>query len=1043
MVMLLAVLSGCSDTISDFFGGDGIEKGEPVQFTTMVPDVPKTRTTAKDDWEKWEKEVKAYKPMPRDYSLTIEMFKKDAAERTSIATYKRPENVADADVEDPNYDYSIRQYDGTLEPAGSDKLYWLDINSEWGFKATAGTTTIEADQSDQSKWVAQDKLIGYSYLPIWDETNQKGTDDLNAINYRTPRQWYEGNQTAKELSGLMVGNNNDYKKIPLYMQHERAWITVILRAAEGVKREALFFSTAEENIQTTIYSYDADNNKFEITRPWANEATIDYKADKNGPERNGVSTTRYDAIVNPYDYSSHLDNPIVTIALSGLKFNYFAASDTRYRDYGTQHESDEYKQWQSIYNLTAGKHLTIEATLSRETLKILITAWIEDWTEAITSTICDDYGNNGDPIVINNRQELIDFLKGSDNAAGTVAIIQPKNMDLDTGLENDEDKDKVWSTLLNEKDFTLNATLNMAGSVFHTSAPFLKEIATSGSIINGTISVKEGATVTTAICDKNYGMLERMKVVAAPVTTERASVAKATQAGMVNKNYGTIYLCSSELNVYGSTGYVGGIAAENLYRDASIMPVIDACTVNANVDVDGADDVKGGGIAGHAAGRITNCTFEYGITLSQNSDNFKNIFSVQVPGSDLRANNNRWPTTALNPISSNDNENLYVNAYDAVINCETELATLLKTSSYNQSEKRYRLSDNFAVSSDTWLDANNKPLGKIDDNRESRENGNVFFDLYGNDKVITLTGTKEVKYYSGNKPEQGTLTQTVQTAPMLFTNVMGKIYDLNLYLDKPVVSEPSVANDNNSNDTHYSGVDAIAPLAYSVYGGTGLISNVKVKAKEGANGAYVQSATPGGLVVWAYGTESFYPTIENCVVDTKVRMWMPYTWSNTEARQYCGGIVAMASFAKITQCQYITEGASAIGPAVSDEDYRTATGKTTYPANSSKCFYGGIVGGTSYAENRSDAKAAKLIINDCSSWYNVTTPCSHGSIIGFVLYNTGDGNSTLNNAMAEGNTGNWWPESSYAISNFTGNPKEEIAVGTRNNVQPTKREIEF
>lgn len=1021
---LLLTLASCSDLEDLVVGESTIKKGEEIQFTTLVPEVSLSRTAKAD----WETQVHAYKPLSRDYKLNIEMWKEGGTQALGSAVYVRDGENLDNVFEDNAQ--ANAGYDGTLRPEDEEnKLYWEDNVSRWGFKATAGTETLEGSQTNQSEWLAQDKLVGYSYLPIWDETNQKGTDDFDAINYRTPHQWYEDNKTAQTLSGLMSPQGSDgseYKKIPLYMQHERAWITVILRAAEGVSREALYFDTSEQNIHATVYSYDENSQKLDIPNPWSHEAFIDYPKDKNGEAKNNVSTTRYDAIVDPFDYTTHPDNPMFSIVLSSLKFNYLATNDSRFVSHGSDTESDEYKKWKSIYNLQKGKHLTIEATLSRETLKILITAWIEDWTEAVTTTICDDYGQNGDPVVIYTRQGLIDFLKSSDNAAGTVAIIQPTSLDLDSWGELDADKGKIWNTLLSDNNFELKATLNMAGSVIKSSSQFVKNIAASGSIINGTIQLKENAMVETAICDKNYGTLERMKVVPEAVSTAGASKAKATKAGLVNMNYGTIYLCSSELRVYGESGFVGGIAAQSLYPNETVMPVIDACTVNASVN--GADGVKGGGIAGNTAGRVTNCTFEYGITLNQKSDNFKNICGAKVPDKDLRAYNNGWPTTAENTIGSGEgqNENVYAKQKnDAVINCEEELGVLL-TSQYNLKENNYRISEDFKVSSDTW---NNK--GKVDDDRNATENGNVFFTLYGNNKKITLTGNKEVNYYSGQKSGDGDLLSTVQTAPMLFTNVMGKIYDLNIYLEKPVVSEPSESTTMGA--TTYSGVDAIAPLAYSVYGGDALISNVRVTA--GA-GAYVQSATPGGLVVWAYGTKTSYPTIENCVVNTPVRMWLPYTWTNTEAKQYAGGIVSMASVAQITQCQYL----NSLSAAISDEDFRAATHSTgRYPANGTMCFYGGIVGGTTYVDNRFDEKFAELTITDCSSWYNVPEPCSHGSIIGYVLYSDGTGSSILKNGMAEGNTGNWWPEGSYAISNFSGNPTEEKAVGRRNNVTPQQR----
>ena len=88
---------------------------------------------------------------------------------------------------------------------------------------------------------------------------------------------------------------------------------------------------------------------------------------------------------------------------------------------------------------------------------VLITAWMEDWTEVATSTVCDDYGQEGDPITINSKQELIDFLSSpKTNKAGMVGIIGPQTMDLDY--------EGSW-----DSEYDLNATLNLAGATLSTS----------------------------------------------------------------------------------------------------------------------------------------------------------------------------------------------------------------------------------------------------------------------------------------------------------------------------------------------------------------------------------------------------------------------------------------------------------------------------------------------------------------------------------------------------------------------------------------------
>lgn len=999
-------------------------------FTTLVPDVAKTRS-AKGDWEK---EIQSYRPMPRDYRLNIEMYKYNGTEPIKVGdavTYKR----LDTAVDDEETGQRPQAYDGTLQPEGSEKLYWHDNVSKWGFKATAGSDHLASDQSSQAKWVKEDKLIGYSYLPIWEGTDNDGQpkDDINAINYRTPHEWYVDNQAAQSQSGLMSpegSNGSEYKKIPLFMQHERAWITIVLRAAEGVTREALAYSTSAQNIQTTIFSYadGAAVNKVDVTKPWSREAFVDYEKDKNGEAATHVSTTRYDAIIEPTNFTTMLESPIATIDLSGQKFHFYSANDKLYIDNIANTSSDGYKNWLKNYNLESGKHLTIEVTLSRETRKILITSWIEDWTEAITSTICDDYGNDGDPVIITSKKGLLQFLMGSDNTPGTVAIIQPKSINLDEfgkwpTYDNSADENEPKTITGDLSTLKLKATLNMAGSTIKGSTQFINSIAESGGIINGTFELKTGTTVQTAIANTSAGSLERITVTKA----EGATDVKATVAGFVGTNNGTIYNCSSDVPVYGPSGtdYVGGIAAKNLYSNG-VMPIIDNCMVNASVN--GASGVKGGGIVGQAEGRITNNVFEYGITISQTS-NFKNIFGEQ--SSNLRAYNNGWPTTAKNPINTDEtNVNIYADQYDAVIDCENDLKTLL-TSTYNIKNKKYRISDSFTVNRDTWVDNSNKAIGKSDDDYNATTNGNVHFKLYGNDKTITLTGTNtKVELWDGVKKGEGDKKDNIVTAPMLFTNIIGEVHDLNLYLDKPLVAEPSM----NQEGTSYSGTDAIAPLAYSIYGTEALISNVSVKA---ADGAYIQAATPAGLVVWAHGGNDEtkkYPTIENCVVDADVRMWLPYTWNQTSSRQYAGGIVCMASIAKVTQCRYITQSSTTLTGAVKNEDFKTE--QDIYPANKSNCYYGGIVGGTTYKDNAA-RKKAELVITDCSSWYNIDVVCSRGGIIGFVLYSEG-ANSTLFNGMAEGNTGNWWA-GTRGIGHHESNPKEDKAIGTKNSVEPQRK----
>ena len=1000
--------------------------GEQIQFTSMLPDDLNATRTLKEEWLT---EVGKYSPVNHDYSFAVTMWKRNAENESTLSgtsTYK-PMQTTDIGS-------TLTSTDGTLKPAeGSTPLYWQDNVSKWGFTAEANNTTLLADQSTQEKWLAMDYLKGHSYLPVWTETEEEGVGsgtDPNNPMFMTSKEWYKTNREVASQSGLMVSSNEDYKKIPLYMQHQRAWITVILKAGEGVSREALAFDKAEENIRMAINSFTTDGigfSEFAVTQPWASEYFIDYAKDANGEAAANVSTTRYDAIVEPHNYGGERKDKdvIAKINLSNQNFSFYASNDTRYIN-GTEAQKQEAD---AAYNLEAGKHLTITVTLSRESRKILITAWIEDWTEVVTSTICDDYGQNGDPVVIKNRQELIDFLKDpKKNVQGSVGIIQPTELDLDPSSE------LVWSS-----DNTLRATLNLAGCTLKTSHRLFKYMTSSANLVNGTVMVKDNAQeLLSAISLANDGSIERVNV----VTSGENSPVKATMAGLVVINRGTIYQCNSTLPVYGTVpysfsveyggqkhtlalNYVGGIAAASSTLNDNMMAVIDGCTVNAPVKGEGTAEsggiIGGGGIVGYALGRVTNNTFEYGITINQDQTKFKNIVgaeanygnSLTTATQRLRAYSNSWPTTALNEIEGNTqavNENTYQGMkFDAVIDCEDELKTIMTTAANNVEGKNYRISKSFVVSSDTW------PQVIVSDATNTH---NVRFNLDGNDKTITLTGNKTVETSTGSKPGNGEKT-SYTTAPMLFNYVLGEIKDLTLYLEKSIVAEPSKSEES----AEYNATDAIAPLAYAVYGENGKLSNIKVKAHKDANNkndVYVQAATPAGLVVWAFNGA----TVSNCRVQVPVKMWLPST-AGTQAKHYAGGIVACAADATISGCEYLVHSNDALSSA--------------YKATGSNHYYGGIVGGTS----KKESETPSLQIVDCTSWFlssSVETGVgSRGSIIGFACYADTGESSALLNGMDKSNKseGNWWTADNIGAHTRAEGLTEEMVIGKRNAVTPT------
>lgn len=799
---------------------------------------------------------------------------------------------------------------------------------------------------------------------------------------------------------MMPTSADDYKKIPLYFQHERAWISIILRAGEGVRREALKYATAAENIAMTINSYDAENT-IQVDSAWARQEYIDYPKDPNGEAEEHVSTTRYEAIVMPHNYATRKDEEIIArIQLSGQNFSFYASNDTRYVN------NTHIEEANAAYNLEAGKHLTIEATLSRESRKILITAWIEDWTEVATQTICDDYGQNGDPIVIKNRSELIAFLSNPNvNKQGSVGIIQPTDLSLDiVGSE--------WSS-----EYDLNATLNLAGCVLKTKHRLFNNMSSSANLVNGTVLITDGAEVDCAIALTNEGAIERVNI----TTSGETTTAHATAAGMVGINHGTISQCSSYLPIWGTTGitegenaYIGGIAAVSKNKDASSMAVIDGCVVNAAVGQSTSGTLYGGGIAGYATGRVSNNTFEYGITCSQNPVNYKNIFAL-AGSVETRAYGNSWPTTALNPINAGEstNPNNYSGTkFDAVLDSQEELDYLLTHG--NASDKHYRISKSFTISSDTW------EHGVVNADDIQQGPNNPIFHLDGNGKTITLSGDNTVTTTDGTNHETGHVT-SYTTTTMLFNCILGEIDNLVLYLDRSLVAQPAEQLDQHGQWV-YNASDAIAPLAYAVYGHDARVNNVRVAA---ADTCYVQAATPGGLVAWVYGGA----TVSDCKVNVPVHMWLPKSMGG-DAKHYAGGIAACAAKATITQCVYLGNHES----SVSGSKYSTSA------KSSFNYYYGGIVGGTA----TKSSETPLLVLTDCTSWYLAKRrsgedpdQSTRAGIIGYSCYAESSSASVVRNGMAEGNAGNWWQLSSPGVGECLPSLTEEIVIGKRNAIIPT------
>lgn len=689
VVCLAFMMTGCRETIENIFSGDDeIVAGDEVMFTAMI--AGRAHTRADGD----------YQVPEADYQFSIGMYTSDE------------KIVGDECI------YEVIKGDKIGMLKAERPLYWPDTHTQYGFKATAGTATLESDQTTEDNLLRQDRL------------------ESNMTDYRS----------AKELkSTQLVSGGEDYKKIPLYMQHKRALITVVLKAGEGVSRQALELEAATKDITTKVFSYQNDTQQ--TINPLMKAATVDYDGEE-------VNTTCYEAIVEPYDYATNGESMIVQIRLSGQSFSFYAGNDN----------GDK-----SVYNLAAGTHLTITVTLGRDRRKILMTAQIEDWTEKVTSTICDDYGNAGEPIYIDELQELKDFLASTtNNKAGNVALVRTDLMLGDDWLDT----------------YNLNATLNLGGHTLTSSKRFLTEIAGAANLQNGTIAIS--GKPEAAIAQTNYGTIEDVKI-------DATANSYATKAGAVVDNKGVISKCYSNLEVNGANGvdYVGGIAATSL-SSGDKTAIINACTVTNRV---GGSNVAGG-IVGQASGMLSNNTFDYGITLTQ-SANHKNI--VGANGGTLSASGNAWPTKATN--EGVDNATPVANQYDGIIDCRNDFLEAAKYTSAS-----YRLARNVDITQRVGnvayqLDGNGKTI-----NTETM----VFSEITGSVSNLKVHVTKSLV----SEVAEDDSTDTDYMAPFAYAVRGGKLQDIKV---------------ETANGVYIQAANPAGLVVWATGGAT--INNCEVKAK--------------------------------------------------------------------------------------------------------------------------------------------------------------------------------------------------------------------
>ena len=421
----------------------------------------------------------------------------ETAFNTDMATYHDASS---------SYAFTYEIYKSGEDPAiaSGSTVYWPDNVNAYGFKATAGTDAVASDQTTDAKLLLQDKLLGYGFEPLW--SGDAPVDNIEGLNYRTCADWKAANVSRSVPEA-------DQKKIPLYLKHQRSKITIILKEGDGMNHEDLALSTAGTNIDATIYSYSGGETT--EVKPYAIAV-------------NEGRSTQYSAIVEPYDYKTNPDKVIARISVSGQPFTF-----------SVNNESDNEKK--SNYNLTAGKHLIITATLARgDAQKVLLTAQIVPWDVISTNATVGDDGLVGSTTDIDSRAGLLAFLSCENNKAGNIA-----NITADIDLESGE----AWTSQ------PLNCTMKLNNHTISTTHPVFTTIGALGKVEGGTISVSGDATVNAAVATTNLGTIKE-------VTVSRSSTGKASQGGMVVTHSDTISNCTSPLHVHGTCGVVGACDKE-------------------------------------------------------------------------------------------------------------------------------------------------------------------------------------------------------------------------------------------------------------------------------------------------------------------------------------------------------------------------------------------------------------------------------------------------------------------------------------------------
>ena len=281
-----------------------------------------------------------------DIDMSTRAYSTDA---TTLAEYTRVSSACNFEVqmksstgsESSSVTYTSDASTGILGVnAGQTPFYWQDNVTPYGFKVSANSSSLPTDQSNSANFASADYLLGYGYEPLLDSGSS--VDGLDDYNYHSFKDWVT-------MNNVWYSSSMDKKTVPLFVKHQNAWVTVILKAGAGIERSEMVPS----NFSSNFYSYNKTTYVSTTITPYKTTTTVDYLSTDFGGAQSGVSTVRFDALIKPAAYSGR-GIMVFTFNVGGTE-----TSSTYYYPYASLDPTP------SNWDLESGDHLTLTITLTR------------------------------------------------------------------------------------------------------------------------------------------------------------------------------------------------------------------------------------------------------------------------------------------------------------------------------------------------------------------------------------------------------------------------------------------------------------------------------------------------------------------------------------------------------------------------------------------------------------------------------------------------------------------------------------------------------